>query len=787
MKQTNFHIKGMHCASCSLRNERSLLKLDGVRTATVNYAMRTAAVEYDENKLSEHDLHQAVVKMGYSVPEMEEKKEMKHEQPMDHMSHMNHGGYSASADSLQEQKEAKVKAIIALIFAVPALILGMFGITFGIPIGNHDLSIIIQAIFSTFVILVMGWDFHRGMVMTARHFSANMDTLISIGTLAALVFSFWAMIVGRTELYFETGAIIAALILLGRYFEARSRGQASQAIEKLLELGAKTARLIKDGQESDVSIENVKVGDILLVKPGEKIPVDGKIVKGASSVAESMLTGEIMPVGKKKNDDVFGATINLNGAIHVEATKVGNDTVLAQIINMVAEAQIKKATIQKLADKISGVFVPIVLAIAGVTLVGRWYFAGDLTLGIIHAVAVLVVACPCALGLATPTAIMVGTGLGARKGILIKNGESFERAKKIDIVVFDKTGTLTEGKPKITDILSTNTYSDSEVLILVASIESLSEHPLANAVVQSAKEKQLPLKEVSSFQNMEGKGIKGHIDNKDIFLGSLRLMKESGVSLEGYENKIASLETEAKTVVGLAENKQLVGIIAIADTLKSDAKETVQILRKSNIETAMITGDNQRTAEAIAKNLGINKFFAEVMPQEKANKVKMLQQEGLKVAFVGDGINDAPALTQADLGIAMGTGTDIAIESGNIVLVKGNPSKVIEALNLSRLTFRTIRQNLFWAFFYNVAAIPLAAFGLLNPMIAAGAMAFSSVSVVGNSLRIKSRSGGKTKEENLFQCKECGLWYREEKLAKECQAWCSKHQSCNLEITKHAV
>lgn len=756
----------MHCSSCSIRNENAIKKLKGVKDASVNFGTHSATVTYDESLVTEGSIYDAVIKNGYKVLTEELMKDHGHE-------------------TMLEMNEAKRKSVLAISLAVPILILAMFNIVLPWNLGELNLSIWIQAVFSSFIILVLGWEFHKGMLTQAKRGNANMDTLVSIGILAALIYSIWAMITNN-HLYFETGALIAALILLGRYFEARSRGQASQAIEKLLELGAKTARVIRDDKEINVPIEEVKVGNILLVKPGEKIPVDGKITRGGGSVDESMLTGESMPVGKKVNDDVFAATINLNGAIYIEATKIGNDTVLAQIINMVAEAQTKKAPIQKLADKISGVFVPIVLAIAGATLLGWWYFGHNLTLGIIHAVAVLVVACPCALGLATPTAIMVGTGIGARKGILIKNGESFERAKRIDVVVFDKTGTLTEGKPKVTDVLSINNYSDNEVLALAASIESLSEHPLANAITQSAKEKQLSLKEVNNFQNMEGRGVKGQIENKDILLGSVRLMKESGVSLGNYESKIANLETEAKTVVGLAENKQLVGVIAIADILKSDAKETVQILRKSGIETAMITGDNQRTAEAIAKSLGINKFFAEVMPQEKANKVKMLQQEGFKVAFVGDGINDAPALTQADLGIAIGTGTDIAIESGNIVLVKGHPSKVVEALNLSRLTFRTIRQNLFWAFFYNVAAIPLAAFGLLNPMIAAGAMAFSSVSVVGNSLRIRSKSGGESKKEKLYQCEACGFHYVEKEQAEKCEAWCKEHHSCNLEITAQA-
>jgi Cu+-exporting ATPase len=445
-----------------------------------------------------------------------------------------------------------------------------------------------------------------------------------------------------------------------------------------------------------------------------------------------------MPVAKCEKDDVFGATININGAVEVLALKVGGDTALAQIVKMVSEAQMQKAPIQKLADKISGVFVPIVLGIAVLTAIG-WYLAtGNVALSIIPAVAVLVIACPCSLGLATPTAIMVGTGLGAKRGILIKNGESLERGRKIDVVLFDKTGTLTEGKPNVTDIVScAQDVPIDSILMLGASLETLSEHPLAQAVVNAAKEKNLALKEVHDFESLAGKGVKGMIEENTIHIGSARLMKESGIAVERCLAKVEELEAQAKTVIALAMNATVVGIIAIADVLKPDAKEAVQKLRALGIETIMITGDNRRTAEAIARQTGIEKVFAEVLPGEKADNVKLLQREGLKVAFVGDGINDAPALVQAELGIAIGTGTDIAIEAGNIVLVKGSPLKVVEALALSRKTFRTIKQNMFWAFFYNIAALPLAALGLLNPMIAAAAMAFSSVSVVGNSLRIK--------------------------------------------------
>jgi len=719
MKTTTFTIVGMHCASCVARNEHSLKKIKGVKDAAVNFGTHSATVEFDEALVSEKTLHEAVIKNGYKV--MTEDSTRHHKEI-----------------AQKELQIAKQKAMLALILAAPTVIIAMFSVNIPVSIAGYSASIWMQAILSAIVILFLGWEFHSGMLKQARMRSSNMDTLISLGTLSALLYSLWAMAAHQMHLYFETGAVIAALILLGRYFEAKTRGQASEAIEKLIQLGAKTARLIENGEVREVPIESVKVGDVFLIKPGEKVPVDGKITKGTTSIDESMLTGESMPVSKAINDGVFGATININGAIYVQATKVGQDTVLAQIVRMVAEAQVKKAPIQKLADKISGIFVPIVLGIAALTAIG-WYLAtGDIAQSIIPAVAVLVIACPCSLGLATPTAIMVGTGIGARRGILIKNGEALEKGKHIDVIIFDKTGTLTEGKPRVTDIAPClENVIARDILALGASLESLSEHPLAQAVVSAAREKNIALKEVSDFENAAGKGVRGRIETVAILVGSIRLMKEAGISVETCRQKIQELEGQAKTVIAVSKDNQIIGILAIADSLKEDAKEVVGKLGSIGIETIMITGDNKRTAEAIARQLGIEKVFAEVLPQDKAENVKALQQKGLKVAFVGDGINDAPALAQSNLGIAVGTGTDIAIEAGDIVLVKGSPLKAIEALLLSRLTFKTIKQNMFWAFFYNIVALPLAAFGLLNPMIAAGAMAFSSVSVVGNSLRIK--------------------------------------------------
>jgi heavy metal translocating P-type ATPase len=587
------------------------------------------------------------------------------------------------------------------------------------------------------VILGLGWEFHIGMLRQARNAAANMDTLISIGTLAAFFYSLWAMATGHSHLYFETGAVIAALILLGRYFEARSRGQASEAIEKLIDLGAKSAHLISGTAELHIPVEDVRLGDHLLVRPGEKIPLDGKVIRGTSSVDESMLTGESMPVAKTEGDEVFGATLNTSGVLYVQVTRTGKDTTLAQIVKLVAEAQSNKAPIQKLADRVSGIFVPAVLGIAALTALAWFFYAGDLAQSLIPAVAVLVIACPCSLGLATPTAIMVGTGLGARRGILIKNGEALERGRSIEVVVFDKTGTLTEGKPSVAEIVCAAGATPAELLRIAASVEALSEHPLAQAVVQTARERQLSLAEANEFRNFAGKGVRARVEGAVVLVGSVRHLIESGVSLGEHQAAVAEQEARAQTVIGVAREGKLVGIIAIADTIKADAAEAVAALHRQGVQTVMISGDNRRTAEAIAAQIGVQSVLAEVLPQDKAEQVRLLQDRGKRVAFVGDGINDAPALAQADLGIAIGTGTDVAIEAGNIVLVKGHPLKIIEALALSRITYRTIKQNLFWAFFYNVAAIPLAALGLLNPMVAAGAMALSSVSVVANSLRIK--------------------------------------------------
>jgi len=695
MNKTSFKITGMHCASCAVNIEEAFKKTEGVNEASVNYALAQAAVAFDA-PASEEVLHGIVKEMGYQVKTADE-----------------------TGDSDDHRHKASMRSWIALVLAVPTFVLGMTG---NLPW--------VQGVLATIVVLGPGMEFHKATWAQLKRRKANMDTLITMGTLAALAFSWWQINVGG-DIYFETAAIITAFILLGRFFEARAKGRASAAISRLLELGAKMAHRVIDGETIDVPVETLQVGDHVLIKPGEKVPLDGKIISGSSSLDESMLTGESAAVSKGQGDSVFGATVNQQGALTVRVSATGGDTVLSQIVRLVEQAQQQKAPVQKLVDKISSIFVPIVIGISMVTFVVWFLMTGDLNASFIPAVAVLVIACPCALGLATPTAILVGTGRGAKEGILIKSGEALERNRHLDAVLFDKTGTLTQGRPQVTDVTL-----DKDGLAMVASLESSSEHPLAQAVVAYAREQGVAVSTPTDVRSVTGKGIEGGVDGKNVRVGSPTWIG-TFVSTESIRDQVAELQAQAKTVVLATADDQLLGALAIADAPQEHAKASVQALKNMGRSVVMVTGDNKATAQAIAGELGIEHVEAEVLPGEKLNVVKRWQDEGKRVAFVGDGINDAPALTQADLGIAMGTGTDVAIEAGQIVLVGGGPEKVVSGIKLATATYKGIKQNLFWAFFYNTVAIPLAAVGLLNPMIASAAMAFSSVSVVLNSLRIR--------------------------------------------------
>ena len=741
--KTTLPIKGMHCASCAIKIERALSKVEGVASAHVNYATEKATVEHDDG-LDVALLHQAVHDLGYKTGDEENPNDHAHSsKPTAHSSsHMAHG---------DDMKTAARRTIIAFLFAIPSFVIATFGIEIPGDVVGRNPAEWLSGILATIVFLWPALSMHKTTFKQARRFTAGMDTLITLGTGAAIIFSWWQIFAGG-HLYFETAAVIIAFILLGRYFEARSKGKAGEAIKKLLELGAKTAhRMGENGAVEDVPIDTLRVGDRVLVKPGEKIPLDGEIIEGSSSVDESMLTGESVPVGKSAGDMVYGATLNAQGALTVRITKEPGDTVLAQIVKLVEDAQGQKAPIQKLADKISGVFVPVVIVVSIVTFI-IWFLAtGDLNASIIPAVAVLVIACPCALGLATPTAILVGTGRGAQNGILIKSGEALERARGIHTVMFDKTGTLTEGKPRVTDLVSSHldstvaeklalTGSDPDrcLLAIAAGLEASSEHPLATAVLHEAKARGVKPVESSSFTSVTGRGVRATLGKTmPALLGNPVFMAEEGIGLTEVSDDLARLQEEGKTVVVVALNGQATGLIAIADTLRPDAKEAVAALGRSGLEIVMLTGDHAKTAAAIGREVGIVDVRAEILPDQKLKIVKTAQEGNRRVAFVGDGINDAPALTQADLGIAMGSGTDIAIEAGQIVLVGGGPEKVVTAIKLSRRTYSTIKQNLFWAFIYNIVGIPLAALGLLNPIIAGAAMAFSSVSVVLNSLRLR--------------------------------------------------
>ena len=739
IREVTIPIAGMTCSACSNAVQRALKKIDGVEDASVNFATEKAVIKYNADIVRISNLKNTIEKAGYTPLDLEVEE---------------------ATDKEKDRREKEIKTlwtkfILAAIFTIPLFYISM-GHMMGAPLPEiidpqyNPLNFALAQLFLTIPVMLVGYKFYTIGFKTLFKGSPNMDSLIAIGTGAAFVYGLYAVAeIAKgnhdmaMDLYFESAGVIITLILLGKYLESVSKGKTSEAIKELMGLQPKTATVIQDGKEITLPIEEVELGDIILVKPGEKIPVDGKVVDGYTSVDESMLTGESIPVEKNKGDNVTGGSINKNGSIQFEATKVGKDTTLSQIIKLVEDAQGSKAPIAKMADIIAGYFVPTVIAIAIVS-AGIWFITGkSLTFVLTIFISVLVIACPCALGLATPTAIMVGTGKGAEYGVLIKGGESLETTHKIQTVVFDKTGTITEGKPEVTDIITNSTISQEELLVLAASAEKGSEHPLGEAIVRSTEEKDLGLKQVDSFQAIPGHGIEVVIEGKKLFLGNKKLMvdKNINITLEEDSHRLAS---EGKTPMYIAMEEQLIGIIAVADVLKESSVKAIEQLHKMGIEVAMITGDNKRTAEAIAKEVGIDIVLAEVLPEEKANEIKKLQEQGKKVAMVGDGINDAPALAQADVGMAIGSGTDVAMESADIVLMRSDLMDVVTAIQLSKKTIKNIKENLFWAFGYNTLGIPVAAgllyaFGgpLMNPMFAAGAMALSSVSVVSNALRLR--------------------------------------------------
>ena len=749
-----YKIHGMHCASCALTIEHALLKAAGVRSASVNFASETALIEFDEKIISASNLAKIVNETGYHL---EINSQTEKEKPAMGSHEHNH----AEMEREGQIKEMKRKLVIGGLLSV-FIFLGSFPEWFSfVPqILNNNW---ILFILTTPVQFWVGSQFYNGLKLVVKYRSADMNTLIAVGTLAAYFYSaavtvfpdFFTTGGIKPVIYFDTSAIIIVLILLGKYFEVLMKGRASEAIKKLIGLQPKTAKILRAGKEIEILIADVIVGDLIIVRPGERIPVDGKITEGDSEIDESMITGESMPVHKKVGSMVIGSTINKFGAFTFRATKIGKDTVLSQIIKMVEKAQGSKAPIQRLADLVSSYFVPAVFGIAVLTFV-VWLFFGPapaFTFALINFVAVLIIACPCALGLATPMAIMVASGSAASKGILIKDAASLEIANKLNAIILDKTGTLTQGKPAVTDIISVTEFSefetDNEILKLAASLEQRSEHPLARAILDDAAKKKIEFYKLEDFRAISGKGLRGFLQipsgKIEVYLGNRVLMKDAELDISPYEDGIKKLEDEGKTVMILAIDKKIKGALAVADVLKKESIEAVRALKNNNIDVWLLTGDNVRTARAIAAEVGIDNVMSEVLPDKKSEKVRELQAQGKIVAMVGDGINDAPALTQANIGIAMGEGADIAMESANITLMRGDLTLIPEVIKLSKRTMRIIKQNLFWAFFYNVAFIPVAAGVLypffkilLNPIFAAAAMAFSSLSVVLNSLRLKA-------------------------------------------------
>ncbi|WP_026566218.1 heavy metal translocating P-type ATPase [Bacillus sp. UNC41MFS5] len=725
-KESNLKISGMTCAACATRIEKGLRKLDGIETANVNLALESSNVKYNPEKIDLREIEKKIKDLGYDV--INDK--------------------SDTGDHRQKEIDKQSgKFIFSAILSFPLLwaMVGHFSFTSFLWVPKMFMNPWVQFALATPVQFLIGKQFYVGAYKALKNKSANMDVLVALGTSAAYFYSLYLSVLTlgsmahSVELYYETSSILITLIILGKLFEAKAKGRSSEAIKKLMGLQARTATIERLGIEQQVPIEEVKVGNILHIKPGEKIPVDGKIVEGTSAIDESMLTGESVPVDKKIGDEVIGATINKNGFLKVEATKVGRDTALAQIIKVVEEAQGSKAPIQRLADQISGVFVPIVVALAVIAFIVWyvWVTPGDFANALEKMIAVLVIACPCALGLATPTSIMAGSGRSAEYGILFKGGEHLEMTHKISTVVLDKTGTVTNGAPVLTDVFTNQNQSEEEFLSLVGSAEKQSEHPLAQAIVQGIKDKGISLKNVTEFEAIPGFGIKAKVDGKELLVGTRQLMSKFNVPVENAYDQMSELERGGKTAMLATIDGQYAGMVAVADTIKETSKTAIDRLKNMGIEVIMITGDNQQTAKAIAAQVGIDTVIAEVLPEGKADEIKKLQAVGKKVVMVGDGINDAPALAVADIGMAIGTGTDVAMEAADITLIRGDLNSIADAIFMSKKTIRNIKQNLFWALAYNTLGIPIAALGFLAPWLAGAAMAFSSVSVVLNALRLQ--------------------------------------------------
>ena len=726
-QKKEFDITGMTCAACATRIEKGLNKMDGVSFANVNLALEKTTVEFNPSEVTIADIIEKVEKLGYGAHQKQDEQEQ--------------------VDYREKSiKEQKLKFIISAILSLPLLwtMVGHFSFTSFLYVPDLLMNPWIQMIFATPVQFIIGKQFYVGAYKSLRNGSANMDVLVVMGTSAAYFYSLYQAIVTAgthhgPHLYFETSAVLITLILLGKLFEAKAKGRSSEAIKKLMGLQAKTAIVIREGVEQEIPLEEVMIGDTILVKPGEKIPVDGEVMEGTTAVDESMLTGESLPVDKTSGDLLYGSTLNKNGFIKMKTTKVGRDTALAQIIKVVEDAQGTKAPIQRLADKISGVFVPIVIGIAILTFL-VWFILvdpGNFTAALEVLIAVLVIACPCALGLATPTSIMAGSGRAAEFGILFKGGEHLEQTQGIDTVVVDKTGTVTHGKPVLTDVHAATGQDEKNFLSLIGAAEKQSEHPLAEAIVQGIQDKGIELGDVQFFEAIPGHGVQATISGQGIIVGTRKLMKQYGIDIQSILPMMERLEGEGKTAMLAAVNGQYAGLVAVADTIKETSKEAISRLQGMGITVMMMTGDNVRTAQTIGKEVGVDAVIAEVLPEGKAEEVKKLQQQGKKVAMVGDGINDAPALAIADIGMAIGTGTDVAMEAADITLIRGDLNSIADAIIMSRKTMRNIKQNLFWAFAYNVIGIPIAALGLLAPWVAGAAMAFSSVSVVLNALRLQ--------------------------------------------------